>query len=84
MHLDSRVNAGWHRGPAGGLDYCLCVISIILVRLDEGFYKLWTDQLYHMATSLKYSCPVVGSSTGFHHDNAGWDIGYISRQFMPR
>jgi hypothetical protein len=43
--------------------------------LEEGLHILGRDQAYVMAKRLELAGDVVGSGTGLHADQAGWEVG---------
>jgi hypothetical protein len=55
-------------------------IMVSLMPLEEGLHILGRDQAYVMAKRLELAGDVVGSGTGLHADQAGWEVGQPLRE----
>ncbi len=69
-----------HGRPLHGLRDGLCIPIVILVPLQKRLHILSRDEAYVVAEPLKLTADVVGAGTGFHADQAGWDISQALRE----
>jgi hypothetical protein len=56
---------------------------VSLVALQKRLHVLGWDQAHVMAERLELTADVVGARTGFHADQARWDVGQALRELGP-
>ncbi len=69
-----------HGGPLHRLRDGFSIAIVVLVALEERFDVLSRDEAHVMAERPELAADVVGSGTGLHADQAGWDVGQPLRE----
>ena len=59
-----------HGAAAGGLGDRLCIVEVVLVRLQVGLHKLSWDHTHRVSGVLEASPPVLRAGTRLHGDDA--------------